>query len=43
MKRPLPRFDCDRIWTSLVSAVYRLRRKPRVTNRPPRLGRSAGG
>lgn len=27
--------DCDRIWTSLVTAVYRIRRKPRVTNDPP--------
>ena len=27
--------DCDRLWTRLVSAVYRLRRLPRVTNDPP--------
>jgi hypothetical protein len=31
-----PRYlDCDRLWTRLVSAVYRLRRLPRVTNDPP--------
>jgi len=29
------RLDCDRLWTRLVSAVYRLRRLPRVTNDPP--------
>lgn len=23
--------DCDRIWADLVTLVYRLRRKPRVT------------
>lgn len=27
--------DCDRIWTRLVTAVYTLRRLPRVTNDPP--------
>jgi hypothetical protein len=34
--------DCDRLWTRLVSAVYRLRRKPRVTNDPPPVGRTTG-
>ena len=29
--------DCDRLWTRLVTFVYRLRRLPRVTNRVPRL------
>jgi hypothetical protein len=29
--------DCDRIWTQLVTAVYKIRRKPRVTNDPPPL------
>jgi hypothetical protein len=29
--------DCDRIWTRLVTWVYGLRRKPRVTNDPPPL------
>ncbi|WP_420453477.1 hypothetical protein [Ilumatobacter sp.] len=29
--------NCDRIWTRLVSAVFTLRRRPRVTNDPPRL------
>lgn len=29
--------DCDRLWTRLVTLVYRLRRKPRVTGHmPPR-------
>ncbi|MFP5322213.1 MAG: hypothetical protein ACLGIC_10250 [Acidimicrobiia bacterium] len=33
-----PRFlDCDRLWTRLVTAVYRIRRLPRVTNDPPPL------
>jgi hypothetical protein len=27
--------DCDRLWTRLVTAVYRVRRLPRVTNDPP--------
>jgi hypothetical protein len=27
--------DCDRIWTRLVTFVYSVRRKPRVTNDPP--------
>jgi hypothetical protein len=41
--------DCDRLWTQLVTAVYRVRRLPRVTNDPPVRGRapalvpSAGG
>ena len=29
--------DCNRIWTQLVALVYRVRRKPMVTNRPPAL------
>ena len=33
--------DCDRLWTQLVTAVYRVRRLPRVTNDPPRSGRSS--
>jgi hypothetical protein len=33
--------DCDRLWTGLVSAVYRLRRQPRVTNDPPPVERAA--
>lgn len=36
--RPL-RLDCDRLWTTLVTWVYRLRRSPRVTNFPPPLKR----
>jgi hypothetical protein len=31
--------DCDRIWTGLVTFVYRVRRKPRVTNSPPPIRR----
>lgn len=27
--------DCDRLWTRLVTATYKLRRLPRVTNDPP--------
>ena len=27
--------DCDRLWTGMVTFVYRLRRLPRVTNDPP--------
>lgn len=27
--------DCDRLWTRLVTAVYKVRRLPRVTNDPP--------
>lgn len=27
--------DCDRIWSNLVTFVFKLRRKPRVTNPPP--------
>jgi hypothetical protein len=27
--------DCDRLWTRLVTAVYRVRRQPRVTDAPP--------
>ena len=29
--------DCDRLWTELVTRVYRLRRLPRITNDPPPL------
>lgn len=32
--RPL-RLNCDRLWTQLVTVVYRLRRKPRVSSPPP--------
>ncbi|MEZ5215249.1 MAG: hypothetical protein R2715_01350 [Ilumatobacteraceae bacterium] len=31
--------DCDRIWSALVTAIYKLRRKPR-TSQPPRRARS---
>lgn len=31
--------DCDRLWTRLVTATYKLRRLPRVTNDPPPLER----
>jgi hypothetical protein len=31
--------DCDRLWTRLVTAVYRLRRRPRVTNSAPPISR----
>lgn len=27
--------DCDRLWTRLVTATYKVRRLPRVTNDPP--------
>lgn len=27
--------DCDRIWSQMVTIVYRLRRKPRVVTTPP--------
>lgn len=27
--------DCDAVWTRLVTAVYKVRRLPRVTNDPP--------
>ena len=27
--------DCNKLWTQLVSAVYRIRRRPMVTNVPP--------
>jgi hypothetical protein len=27
--------DCDRLWSQLVTLLFRLRRKPRVS-RPPR-------
>ena len=29
--------DCDRIWADLVTIIYRLRRKPRVTYFVPAL------
>lgn len=29
--------NCDRLWTELVTLVYRVRRLPRVTNDPPPL------
>ncbi len=29
--------DCDALWTRLVTAVYKVRRLPRVTNDPPPL------
>ncbi len=29
--------DCDRLWTGLVTVVYRVRRLPRVTDDPPRI------
>lgn len=28
--------DCDRLWTRMVTFVFRVRRKPRVTQPPPR-------
>lgn len=27
--------DCDRLWTEMVTLIYRVRRMPRVTNDPP--------
>lgn len=27
--------NCDRIWTRLVTAAYKILRRPRVTNNPP--------
>jgi hypothetical protein len=33
--------DCDRIWTELVSLIFRLRGIPRVTNDPPPVERKA--
>ncbi len=41
--------DCDRLWTRLVTATYKVRRLPRVTDDPPPLeqahrpGREDGG
>jgi hypothetical protein len=32
--------DCDRIWTRLVTATYKVRRLPRVTNDPPPIEKS---
>ncbi len=37
-KRPGPRplrLNCDRLWSQMVTLVYRVRRKPRVTSPPP--------
>jgi hypothetical protein len=31
--------NCDRLWTELVTRVYRLRGLPRITNDPPPLDR----
>jgi hypothetical protein len=31
--------DCNKMWTQLVNAVYRLRRLPTVTNIPPPVDR----
>jgi hypothetical protein len=31
--------DCDKLWTRLVSAIYKVRRLPRVTNDPPPLAK----
>ena len=31
--------DCDRLWTRLVTATYKVRRLPRVTNDPPPIER----
>lgn len=28
--------DCDRLWTRMVTFVFRLRRVPRVSSPPPR-------
>jgi hypothetical protein len=32
--------DCDRIWTRLVTATYKVRGLPRVTNDPPPIERA---
>ena len=37
--RPL-RLNCDRLWTQMVTFVFKVRRKPRVTNSPPPIRRS---
>jgi hypothetical protein len=37
-QRPL-RLNCDRLWSQMVTLVYRLRRKPRVSS-PPSLRKS---
>jgi hypothetical protein len=37
-QKELPKLvDCDRLWTEMVTMVYRLLRKPRVTSFPPPL------
>lgn len=33
------RLDCDRLWSNLVTLLFKLRRKPRVTNSPPPIRR----
>lgn len=38
MSRKL-RLDCDRLWTSLVTLLFKVRRLPRVTNSPPPIRR----
>jgi hypothetical protein len=30
--------DCDRLWSQMVTIVYRLRRTPRVVITPPDVG-----
>jgi hypothetical protein len=34
--------DCDRLWSQLVTGVYRLRRKPRVVITPPAISEPPG-
>lgn len=29
--------DCDRLWSQMVTLVYRLRRRPRVVITPPEI------
>jgi hypothetical protein len=33
------RLDCDRLWSTLVTWMFKLRGKPRVTNSPPPIRR----
>jgi hypothetical protein len=33
--------DCDRLWSQMVTLVYRLRRKPRVVITPPQIDSGA--
>lgn len=35
--------DRDKLWTRLVSALYKARRSPRVTNDPPPLPKRRPG